>query len=741
MDIGSKPRSFSVGEVQFRLARTQDGVMQLWAADDLGLATALGFAHAWDRCVQLCMMRLIGEGRLSECLKANDETLAIDTFMRRQGFAQTAQSEVAGLSATARAHAEAYVAGVNAGLKRRGRPWELALAGYKPEPWEVFHTLLVIKLMTYIALAQCQQDIEKLIIEAVASGVDVSKLRNLFSPHLNGLDDDLVAIIKRTRLWGPTLPIEVRFAAALPSLMSSNNWAVAPSLSASGHALQANDPHLEVNRLPAIWYEFVGHTSNDYRMGIGIPGLPGLIMGRNRNVSFGFTYGYMDMVDHFIEDIRDQRCRREQGSDPVRRETHVIKRKGAEAVSIHTFRSSVGLIEADPSLQALPNDLYLTVAYSAHSEGAAHSLDAMVQLQSTASVAQTQTILENISVSANWVIADQEGNIGYQQSGFFPNRSHSGVYPLPAWQDANLWQGRCEPSRLLRVTNPPEGYLVSANGAHNLPTGPLAVNLHGGEYRRQRIEALLGETTKLTLEHMQRIQTDLESLQAHAFLDLIRRWIPATRHGCDLLDWDGRYDVDSLGAPVFEAIYSALLKEVFAPVFGEQAWQAIATTTHILFSYYNIFDRVLLHGDESWFADEGREVLFRRVIEQTLSALEDQPRQTWGQTRPVQMQHILLGGQLPKILGLDHGPIALPGTRSTIVQGSVLQCYGRKTTFAPSYRFITDLGSDEALTALAGGPSERPQSRWYKQDISLWLGLRYKTLRPAGKPAGTEGDA
>lgn len=744
MKIGTTRVHVEAGPHRFQLARNEAGVMHLYADDDVALAAAAGFAHALDRCVQLCMMRLIGEGRLSECLKATDETLGIDTFMRRQGFAETARLEVARLSPEAQRYAEAYVIGVNEGLRHRGRPWEFRLAGYKPEPWEIRHSLLVIKLMTYIGLAQCQQDIEKFIIEAVAGGVDPVRLRALFSPHLDGLTDELVALIGRLRLWGPTLPPEVRFGAPLPRMMASNNWAVAPARSASGQSLQANDPHLEVNRLPAIWYEFVARTPADYRIGVTIPGLPGLVMGRNRNVSFGFTYGYMDMVDHFIEDVRGQRCQRQGGgSDPVRCTKEIIRRKGGKPVEVNVFRSSVGLLEVDPSQAEVPDGLYLAVAYTAHEEGAAESFEALVRLPQSASVQETQQILEGVSVSANWAIADKGGHIGYQQTGFLPRRAHSGVHPLPAWLNENLWQGRCPASALLRIYDPPEGFIVSANGAHNPPGGPLAVNLHGGEYRRQRIETLLTDTPKLSVEDFKRIQTDLESVQAHVFLDILRPWVPHTRHGCDLLDWDGRYDVDSLGAPVFEAIYEKLLEAVFAPVFGEQAWQALATQTHLLFSYYNVFDRILLHGDESWFGPDGRQALFRRVLERTLAALDAQPRHTWGQGRRLRMKHILLGGQLPAFLGLDHGPIELPGTRATIVQGSVLQAYGRKTTFAPSYRFITDLGTDEVHTALAGGPSESPFGKWYTQDVKLWLGFKYKVLAapPTAEPKPDEAAA
>lgn len=703
--------------------------MQLWADDDEALAAGLGFAHAWDRCVQLCMMRLIGEGRLSECLKADEETQTIDTFMRQQGFATTARREVLNVGGSTRPVLDAYVRGVNAGIAARGRPLEFRLAGYTPEAWEPFHTLLVVKMMTYIGLAQCQQDVEKLIIECVANGVNTEKLRTLFSPHLDGFDDALIALLRRTKICGSTLPAAVRFLAPLPRLMASNNWAVSGSRSISGGALQANDPHLEVNRLPAIWHEFIGHVGNDYRMGVGIPGLPGLIMGRTRQVSYGFTYGFMDMIDYFIEDIKDGQCRRGDAWEPLQHTQEVIKRKGNPDVAINVFRTSVGLLETPADASHCEDGLHLAVAYSAYDKGAAESLDAIVRLQQSQGVNETQEILTGVSVSANWIIADRDGHIGYQQSGFFPKRRHSGVFPLPAWQPENLWQGLEPPQALLRITDPPEGTVVSANGAHNIAGGPVAVNLHGGEYRKRRIEALLADVPKLSVDDMTRIQTDLESLQAHAFLDVIRKYLPHTGRGQDLLAWDARYNVGSYGAPVFEAIYRALLDAVFAPMFGEQAWRAICNTTHILSSYYALFDNVLLNGDASWFGDEGREALFKRIVEKTIVALNNEPRVTWGQTRRFRMKHILLGAQLPAFLGLDHGPIELPGVRATIVQGSIMQSYGRQTSFAPSYRIVTDMGEDEALTILAGGPSERPFSRLYTQDVKAWLSFRYKRLK------------
>ena len=43
------------------------------------------------------------------------------------------------------------------------------------------------------------------------------------------------------------------------------------------------------------------HLPADFRMGVTLPGLPSLWMGRTKHLAFGFTYGFADLVDYFIE--------------------------------------------------------------------------------------------------------------------------------------------------------------------------------------------------------------------------------------------------------------------------------------------------------------------------------------------------------------------------------------------------------------------------------------------------------
>ena len=724
-----------VGNAPICLGRTAGGVIVLKARDDPDLARGMGFAHAMDRAVQMMLTRLAGQGRLCECLRDDDELLAIDVFARQAGFAHYSRCEAENLSGRARALGEAYCDGVNAYLERHRRRLEFLLVGYRPEPWQVADILLIIKLTSYLGLAQLQQNLEKLIIQAVQNGVPVERLRQLFAPHLDGLDEQASALIRNVNIAEPVLSPHVPFA---PVLGASNNWAVSGAKTASGFPMQCNDPHLECNRLPAVWYEFVAHTTDDYRIGVNIPGIPGLIMGRTRHVSMGFTYGFMDMIDYFVEECRGNRYRQGDEYRDLELREEVIRRKKKAAVRILVRNSPRGVLECDPHAAELPDGRYLCRAFACHGSGAAESLDALAAIAGARTVEDVQRIVRRVCISCNWAIADRAGNIGYQQSGYLPVRNHSGLYPLPGWIEANAWNGIVDSDRLASRLNPPEQIVVTANDDWNPADAPTAVNMAMGPYRAERIAELLKEKDRLTPADMKRIQGDLYSVHARRFMQVLRPLLPENPAGRILAGWDLRYDADSKGATLFEAFYEKATRETIGRgLFGYEAWDALVARTAMIGLYFHRFDEILLGDDPTWYPHGGREQTFRRILEEiTAVPPKDVPR--WATRRRVMMHNLLFGGKLPRLpsylLGVDYGPITVEGGRATIVQSARFVNHGRLTHFAPSYRYIADLGTDEAHTVLAGGPSDRIGSRWYTSDVKRWLAGGYKTLRAERAP-------
>jgi penicillin amidase len=232
------------------------------------------------------------------------------------------------------------------------------------------------------------------------------------------------------------------------------------------------------------------------------------------------------------------------------------------------------------------------------------------------------------------------------------------------------------------------------------------------------------------MDDMQRLQLDLYSVQAERFMELFRPLLPSTPAAEELRSWDLRYDRSSRGATIFEMVYETLMHRVFGDgVFGADVWRSIVTETTILADFYHVFDSALLGDDPIWFGAAGRDATIRAVLEEVLESIDPNTLPPWGKRRQVMMANVLLGGQLPRWLGFDHGPVQLEGNRATVVQATVFVAHDRTTSFYPSWRFISDMAKSEALTILAGGPSGKRFSKWYRTDIKRWLQGTYKILR------------
>ena len=707
--------------------------MHAAAADDLALATAYGFSHAHDRALQMLLVRVVGQGRLCEVLDDSPASLAIDLFMRKNLFAACSVEEAEALDGRARTLAEAYAAGVNARLER-GRPWELGLLRVPLEPWRPADTLLTLRLMSFVGLAQAQGDAEVVILQALRAGIDTAKLRRLFRPHLDLLDEGLLAAIRAVR----HVPSLVPGLPPLPAVRASNNVAVAGRLSSSGAALYASDPHLEVNRLPAIWYEVVGELPDgDFRTGVTVPGVPGLVMGRSRAIAGGFTYGFADTIDFVIEDVRGGRYRRAGGWHPLRERRETVRRKKGAPVEVTIFETDAGILETPDGATRVDDGLWLSRAWTCRREGGAGSLEAILDLWAAPDVEHAAEAASRIAIPANWLFSGRDGRVAAQQSGLLPSRPHgTGLLPLRGWEPGALSAGPLPPASLARVLDPPDGLLVTANDSGHGAWKPVGVTLSMGSDRADRLRELLAERCgsgrKLAAADLGAMQADVVSGQARRLLSALDADLPDIPAVRLLRAWDRRYDAASTGAVLFEKLYAALCEELFGEgLFGGVAWQALRDASLIHPFFFRLFDDVLAReGGPEWFGGERKTAFVSRVARAALDGVDPAAVPAWGETRPVFMRHLLFGGKLPAFLGFDRGPFPVVGGRATVVQGQVLNLAGRESAFCPSWRFVTDLATDAAETALAGGPSDRRFSRWYTTDVARWLAFERKILRP-----------
>ena len=508
--------------------------------------------------------------------------------------------------------------------------------------------------------------------------------------------------------------------------MASNSWAISGDRTTTGGAILANDVHLETNRIPNIWCEVVLNQGDRYGIGSTMAGIPGLLVGRTNRLSISATYSFMDAVDSWIERCKDGSFyRKDEGWKPFVTREETILRKKKEPVTVVFHENDHGVLEGDPSG---PEERLLLATRWTGRDAGAESINALAAFWSADTVEAGMEGLGPATISFNWVLADADGSVGFQMSGKAPKRRPgvSGFVPLPGWLPENDWQGMVAPEDLPRALNPKSGYLVTSNQDLNSLGNAEVINMPMAPYRVNRIEQLLSERAPHTAEEMNQIQGDLYSLEAEAFMEILGPLLPDTEAGRLLAAWDCRYDPESQGAYLFERFYEALRTAVFGKNgFGEDAEIFLARQTGVYADFYLNFNRILLSERSAWFASETREDLYGRVAAEAL----DGKILTWGETREVTMSHIIFGGQLPRFLGFDRGPIALPGSRATINQGQIYRSAGRTTTFAPSLRFATDMGSNELHSNISGGPSDRRFSRWYASEMKRWIDNDYKTLR------------
>ena len=99
-------------------------------------------------------------------------------------------------------------------------------------------------------------------------------------------------------------PADARASAALEGdvAIGSNNWVVSGARTATGLPLLANDPHLGLG-VPSIWTAVHLTAPGLDVAGVTLPGVPGVILGRNRDVAWGCTNVHDDGADLYVEEF------------------------------------------------------------------------------------------------------------------------------------------------------------------------------------------------------------------------------------------------------------------------------------------------------------------------------------------------------------------------------------------------------------------------------------------------------
>ena len=257
------------------------------------------------------------------------------------------------------------------------------------------------------------------------------------------------------------------------------------------------------------------------------------------------------------------------------------------------------------------------------------------------------------------------------------------------------------------------------------------------EYRYRRINERLRELPSATISDMQELQYDVVSLQARDLLEIFLPYLPEGEIKQRLTQWPCDYAPESREASLFQRLYRNILLEIFGQSSTEHGgigWRRmfylgsrIGYSTMVL----TAIDRLLKKDRSAWWRNRDKGELIRRAYER----LKTPQEKRWSEVNAFRFTNRFFDGhRAGRLLGFRLAEMALPGNHATPFQGHLFRSAKRESTFAPSYHFVTDLGSDEAWTNLPGGPSESRFSRYYKIDIPRWAEGKYKRLCVSAEP-------
>ncbi len=769
--------------------RDAHGIPQVYAGSSEDLFYAQGYVQAQDRFYEMDFRRHVTAGRLSELL--GEATVETDMYVRAMGWRRVAQREFDLLAPATRRYLQAYSEGVNAYLAGKSATelsveyTVLGLGGldYKPEKWTPVDSLAWLKAMAWDLRGNMQEEVAR---TRLALGRTPEQVDELYPHYPYARHAPIVPTPEGERTAGAAprpapggaralraLDAVRRGVDAIPELMGrgdgigSNSWVVSGDHTVSGKPLLANDPHLKAT-IPGIWYQMGLHCRSVTAdcpfdvSGFTFSGLPGVVIGHNRDIAWGMTNLDPDVSDLYLEQVTGNTYLYDGRRVPLEQRDEVIRiaGKGSRTFTVRSTRHGPLLSDVSAELSSVGANADVPQDAPARGNGYAVALawtaltprptaDAIFEFDTASSWPQFRHAARSFAVpSQNLVYADRAGNIGYQAPGAIPVRKggREGDYPVAGWLPRNDWTGRYVPfDELPSVLNPAEGFIVTANQA---VTGPdyqwYLTDSPDHGYRSQRIRELLttviDDGKRLDVSDMTAMQTDTRNPVAPVLVPYLMRQLMTSAYYAAgqrlLLDWDYSQPAGSAAAAYFNVVWANVLRLTFRDQLPESLWPDGGQR------WVAVVSRLLRQPDSQWWDDaetenvvEDRDTILATAMREARDELTRKlsvsaSKWSWGRLHRLELENQSLGqsdnGLVASIF--NRGPFDLGGGNGSVDATHWDATEDYHVTSAPSMRMVVDLDDlERSRWVNLTGASGHVASGHYRDQTPLWRDGR--TLR------------
>jgi penicillin G amidase len=676
------------------VSRDRLGVPHIEAHESDDAMFLQGFVTAQDRLWQMDGLRRFAAGELSEV--AGPGTLEIDKQSRRLRMRSIAEVQYSRLKPQDRAAFIQFARGVNFFIDSHRGDYSLEYSipghSYSPRHWGPIDSLLVGLAMYRDLTDSSEAEMAK---GRLLKTAPRDRVETLF-PHISG--DSLSP--------------------------GSNAWAVSGAHTASGKPMLANDPHLAI-RMPSIWYMVHLKTADLDVSGVSLAGVPGVIIGHNRNISWGLTNLEADFMDVYAErmDLKTGRYLFGGQQQQARMDHQMIGVYGSEPVPIDIWVTRHGPVVFSEG------GLNYSVKWTA-AEGFGFPFLAIDHARNWEEF--RAAVSTYWGPPQNFVYADRQGNVGYQASGGMPIRNgFTGDVPLDGASGEQEWAGYVGFANLPSIYNPASGIVATAN--QNPFPADVTFGLSGAFADRYRIDQILDRLRakqKLSVDDMLAIQKDVYSAYHHF---LAGQAVNAVQHKAAseaglkeainvLQTWNGQMDKDEAAPFLTELLHYEMGRSLVArlgvlsptPQAGAKGltYQLKVTGPPARFPRPQVLETLVRTRPSGWVPKDDWDAWLIDCLKVALevgrirqgspvSSWRWGKAQTWKVVNPV-------GGQLSVVdRFFNLGPVPMSGGATTVKQTGA--------NFGPSMRMVVDWGNlDRSVQNLTAGESGFVGSSHYK---------------------------
>ncbi|MGE5500190.1 MAG: penicillin acylase family protein, partial [Syntrophothermus sp.] len=540
-----------------------------------------------------------------------------------------------------------------------------------------------------------------------------------------------------------------KFSGFTGTHIGSNNWAVNGKKSVTGKPIIANDPHLALQS-PGFWYAAVLRGKTIRAEGFTVPGVPGVVIGKNQNISWVVTNAMLDDTDFYLEQIDStgKKYLVDGQWNSIKSTKYRITVKDSDNVELNVRETHRGPIVSGvhqlnrnyPSADLKIPQVSMRWTGNEFTD----ELTAILKVNNASNWTEFKEGIKLFSVPAqNFVYADKEGNIGYYCAGRLPVReTNSPTFVFNGTSSANDWKGYVPFESMPSVFNPAENYIASANNKTVKDFPYHLSNLWEPPSRIERIHELLGGKEKHSVKDFQHYQNDFISPYARELtgyitgaFENIKIKDPNLKAALDLLKgWNHELNDLSQVPTIEEVFFQFLLKNTFEDEMGKNLFGQYVFMANVP---YRTMIKLLRENKSPWFDNtrtpqvEGRDEIIRKSLVDALDYIEknlssDLQEWQWGKLHTVTLKHMFSGksGLVDNYINI--GPYSVGGSGTTLFNTEYSFDNPYETILGPSMRYIFDFSRpDEFYIILTSGQSGNVFSPHYKDMTEMWLTGKY----------------